>query len=381
VFSAQIHRNLFLFGSCALLLGMMLGTVPTSVPQFVLLGNWLLEGKFKDKWVRIKTNKVFWVLSSVFIIHVMGLFYTTDLKAGWDDVRTKIPLMFLSLIFFSSSPLRKKELHLVLISFLAGAFLNISWCFIYKHFIASGAQVREVSRFMSHIRLGFLVDMAIFTGIYFFIEEEFSKWKALLVALILYFLFSLYALGLMSGMFNLCITGSLFLLVYYFMRNKLYASIILSIILGFATLVYFMAGSFHKQHFQIADVPENTKQTLSTSGNAFNHYPLTKQIENGIIVSNNIQEQEVQNEWNRKVPADSIIVAKAQNLQRYFTLIRYISSKQQLKDSASVATLSANEIKLIQQGIPNHLYPTWPFSKNAFMNWCVNMMSIKTKAT
>jgi hypothetical protein len=345
---------------------MMLGTVPTSVPQFILLGNWLLEGNFKDKWLRLKSNKVFWVLSSLFIIHVIGLFYTTDLKAGWDDVRTKIPLMFLSLIFFSSSPLRKKEFHIVLLSFLAGTFLNLSWCFIYKHFIASGAQVREVSRFMSHIRLGFLVDMAIFTGIYFFLEQEFRKWKTLLAALILYFLFSLYALGLMSGMFNLCITGSLFLLVYYFKRNKFYASIILSVMIGFGALVYFMAGAFHKQHFQISDVPENAKQTMSASGNAFNHYPLTKQIENGIIVSNNIQELEVQNEWNRRAPNDSINVAKAQNLQRYYTLIRYISSKQQLKDSASVAALSANEIKLIQQGIPNYLYPTWPFFKKRF---------------
>ena len=85
-------------------MGVMLGTVPTSVPQFILLGNWLLEGRFKQKWDLVSKNSIFWVLSSVFLIHVIGLFYTKDLIAGWDDVRTKIPLMYLPLIFFTSNP-------------------------------------------------------------------------------------------------------------------------------------------------------------------------------------------------------------------------------------------------------------------------------------
>ena len=114
MFSEKIHRYLFLLGLISLAFGMMMGTVPTSVPQFILLGNWIIEGNFKNKWITLKSNKLFWILSSVFLIHVLGLIYTEDLEAGIRDIKTKMPLMFLPLIFFSSKPLSVKEFHLFL---------------------------------------------------------------------------------------------------------------------------------------------------------------------------------------------------------------------------------------------------------------------------
>ncbi len=366
MFSAQIHRYLFQFGSCALLMGMMLGTVPTSVPQFILLGNWLLEGKFQEKWNRIKSDKLFWILSSLFIIHVLGLFYSNNLKAGWDDVRTKIPLMYLPLIYFSSNPLSKKELHYLFIAFLAGTTINLSWCFTYKHILHLSEQIRDVSRFMSHIRLGFLVDMAIFIAVFFLFHEKYKKWMPLLIVLILYYVFSLVSLGLMSGALNLAITGSLFLIFYLWKQNKLYFSLFILILISAIGSSMYLALKFHKEHFQLSDNAINQQQDYSRSKRPFNHYPLTKQIENGILVSNNIQDEELQNEWNRRVPGDSILLHKQQNLQRYFTLIRFISSKHQWKDSLAVAGLSNNEIHQITQGIPNYLYPKWTFIKKRF---------------
>ncbi|MBK7818787.1 MAG: hypothetical protein IPJ60_15500 [Sphingobacteriaceae bacterium] len=112
VFSDKIHRTIFLFGCCALFLGVMLGTVPTSVPQFILLGNWILEGKFFAKWEKLKSNKLFWVLGAIFFIHVIGLFYSENLQDGLKDVRTKIPLILLPLIFFTTGPITKKRITL-----------------------------------------------------------------------------------------------------------------------------------------------------------------------------------------------------------------------------------------------------------------------------
>ena len=88
--------------------GMLFGTVPTSIPQIILLSNWLLEGNFKEKFNTLKANKLFWILSSVFLMHVLGLINTTNIEAGLNDIRIKIPLMLLPLIFFSSKPLDNK---------------------------------------------------------------------------------------------------------------------------------------------------------------------------------------------------------------------------------------------------------------------------------
>ena len=56
------HRYILLFGIIALASGMLFGTVPTSIPQMIIAGNWLIEKDYAMKWARLKSNKVFLVL-------------------------------------------------------------------------------------------------------------------------------------------------------------------------------------------------------------------------------------------------------------------------------------------------------------------------------
>lgn len=339
----------------------MLGTVPTSLPQFILLGNWLLEGKFTQKWERLRSNKLFWILSSVFLIHVLGLFYTSDLKAGWDDVRTKIPLMYLPLIYFSTDPLKKKEIHYLLYCFILGTFINVSWCFTYKNILNQSEQIRDASRFMSHIRLGFLIDLAIVFCIYFIIKTSKVAAKLSLVALVAYFLFALYELGLISGIANLAIIGIAFVFIYLLNNNKL-------LLIGFISALTFVTfyflnkiHVFYTSNFDIVASPINTNNTSTPSGRPYNNYQFIDQVENGFIVAKNIQEIEVEKIWNTRVQNDTFNLTQKHNRLRYFTLLRYITSKGQLKDSVSVSKLSDAELELIKKGITNVNYPQWSY--------------------
>jgi len=54
-----LASSYFLFGLIGLAAGMLFGAVPTSVPQIILVSNWLFEGNFKNKWPQIKTNRFF----------------------------------------------------------------------------------------------------------------------------------------------------------------------------------------------------------------------------------------------------------------------------------------------------------------------------------
>lgn len=339
----------------------MLGTVPTSVPQFILLGNWLLEGKFSEKWLKLKTNKLFWILSSVFLIHLVGLLYTTDLKAGWDDVRTKIPLMYLPLIYFSTEPLKKKEFHYLLYSFIIGTFINVSWCFTYKIFIDHSEKIRNVSRFMSHIRLGFLIDLAIVFSIYYAVIIKKTVVKFLFLLLTAYFLYSLYALGLISGIANLAIIGIAFIFIFLFNHNKLLLIGFLSA-LSFITF-YFLnrVHNFYESNFQVKSSPVNSNQLLSPSGQPYNNYQFIDQVENGYIVAKNFQETELEKVWNSRVKDDTFNLAQKHNRLRYFTLLRYITSKGELKDSVSVSKLSDQEIEMIKKGVTNMNYQSWSY--------------------
>ena len=111
--SATWHRHIFLFGLIGLAAGMLFGTVPTSVPQIILATNWLLEGNFSSKWQQLKSNKIFWVLISLFFLHVIGMTYTDNIQKGLDDLRNKMPLLVLPLILFSTKPLSIKEFKIL----------------------------------------------------------------------------------------------------------------------------------------------------------------------------------------------------------------------------------------------------------------------------
>lgn len=339
----------------------MLGTVPTSVPQFILLGNWLLEGKFKLKWQLLKENYLFWILSAVFLIHVIGLFYTSDLGAGWNDVRTKIPLMYLPLIYFTTAPLRKNEFHYLLQFFIAGTFINISWCFFYSKVLHHTEEVRNVSRFMSHIRLGFLIDLAIVFCIYFFTYYKQTLLKLVFALTAIYFGLSLYYLGLMSGIVNLACIAFIFALYILFKQNRFVGLAFTAILILFSIFIFLKIQDFYRSNFEIKPIDVATNKGYSLSGRPYSNYQFAKQVENGHEVAFNVQAPEVEAEWNRRFPADSFNITQKHNMSTYYTLLRYLASKGENKDSASVSHLTVNESNDIRKGVTNYLYPQWSF--------------------
>ncbi len=359
----------------------MLGTVPTSIPQFILLGNWLLEGNFRKKFMELKNARVFWILASVWFVHVFGLLYTTDLDAGWDDVRTKIPLVFLPLIYFTTPVLKIKEMQLVLQSFLAGSFINVSWCIVYRYFIFSGTDIREVSRFMSHIRLGFLLCLAIAVCLYLYQQHTNTrnKWIYLLGAS--YFVFSIYVLGLASGFLNLIFLGILFLMINAYRKSlKLFLSAMFFIVLVLFTGTFYIVN-FYKSYFTPREGGANIQLSKSPSGRPYSGYEFTKQLENGNLATRNIQEYELQKEWNRRVPSDSFNLKLNHNSLRFYTLIRFLSSKGLPKDSVTVHSLSAEELDLISKGVCNALVPTWPTLKQRLYEFLYELYDYNLNGT
>jgi hypothetical protein len=339
----------------------MLGTVPNSVPQFILLGNWLLEGKWMSKWQQLKSNKLFWILTSIYFFHLLGLSYTDNFHDGLKDVRTKLPLLFLPTVFFTTKPITRKELHFIFYSFILGSFLNIMWCLIYNKLLHHTEEVRDVSRFMSHIRLGFLIDMAIIFCVYFVMHFDELKQKTFFSSLVVYFIIGLYSLGLMTGLANLIIITFLFLTFVLFKQSKLGFSVLslVFVVSGF----YLVNGikNFYRQNFDVKNEVANQDQHTSRSGRAFDMYKFTNQVENGYLVNNNIQPQELEREWNKRSPKDSFDLETRFNVDQFYTLVRYLSSKGEIKDSVAMSHLSQDDIMEIAKGVSNINYQNWSF--------------------
>lgn len=340
---------------------MMMGTVPTSVPQFILLGNWILEGKFKLKWDRLKSNRLFWVLSSVFILHVLGLFYTENLSDGIKDVKTKLPLVFLPVIFFSSNPISKKEFHSLLYFFIAGSVVNTLWCMSYSFILHQNEIVRKASRFMSHIRLGLYLDMAIASCVYFIFESKKLNSKILFSLVILYFVFTLYALGLATGILNLLILVVFAVLYVIFNQQSIYKIIALVVLVTIVGLVTSYILKIKEAQLTVKNHENNSPKRESVNGRPYFHLEESKQVENGFYVHMNIQPQELQKEWNVVCPEDSFNFSTQTNLIRYEVLLRYLASKGFTKDSLALHQLNSEDLQRIKKNISNCEITKWSF--------------------
>jgi hypothetical protein len=114
VFSTKIHHAVFVSGVCLLAYGMMMGTVPTSVPQILLLANWLFEGRWRQKWEALRQNALFWLLVLVFFAHAAGLLYkiahVIPPRAFLQLKRLKQERIYLGTSLFS---IRMSDQHLV----------------------------------------------------------------------------------------------------------------------------------------------------------------------------------------------------------------------------------------------------------------------------
>lgn len=362
MFPQNTHRLLFLFGACSLAFGMMVGTVPTSVPQFILLGNWLLEMDFARKWKDLRNNKLFWVLAAVYLIHVAGLAYTSDVADGLKDVRTKLPMLFLPVVFFTTRPFSKNEFHLLLYCFLSGCLVNVTWCYIYSLVLHKNEIVRSASRFMSHIRLGLYLNMAISTCVYFLFVHADNLKRAAFLALIVIYLFAMYALGLASGVANFFILffiASCYLLLRLDLKLKL--SLLVVLILSIASVAYYVKKVYDSQVL-VNRTLYNTVQIKNANGRLYSQLePVGGQKENGNYVFMNIQFEELKREWNKRCPSDSFSYQPQHNLKRYEILIRYLTSRSYTKDSLGVWQLSDEDIANIRANVNNYKTRDWSY--------------------
>lgn len=362
MFSEKIHRSIFLFGAFSFGFGMMVGAVPTSVPQFILLGNWLIEGNFKNKWQQLKPNKIFWLLTAVFAMHVLGMLYSGDLKAGFAQVQITVPLFAMAFIFFSTAPLSNKEFNGVLYCFLIGCFCNTAWCLAYSFILHNNEVVRDASRFMSHIRLGMYLNMAIAACVYFAVKATGVLSRLAMIALAFYFILIMLVLGLASGLSGFFILLLFCLCVVIYRQRAIIKIALLGVITVLAIAVTGYILKIKNAQLTVKPTVNNTRSTRNAAGRELIYLDTLGQKENGNYVWINLQVDELKDEWNRQYPQDTFSYnPNPHNLGRFDVLVRYLASKGMNKDSAALAHLSAEDKDNIQKGVSNYQYNSWSF--------------------
>jgi hypothetical protein len=356
--STAWHRHIFLFGLIGLAAGMLFGTVPTSIPQIILAANWLLEGNFSWKWQQLKSNKVFWILASLFFLHVIGMSYTDNIPRGLDDLRNKMPLLVLPLILFSTKPLTLKEFKVLFGFFFLSVLVSSACCYlVYAGYTKKVIiDVRKASVFMSHIRFSLFIAFAIIGLLYNSVKEQRVVVKIACVASTIWLLFFMYKLEMATGFISLVIVGGLLFVLFSLKWLPKKVSLVLVICVFISSGVALKSAlSSLNMYDKNAMNKANVILEKTENGNIYLQDTVYKLAENGNLIGININYAEIEKEWNSKSVIRFDAIDRLGNKLKY-TLLRYLASKGVTKDSAGVSALSKEDVVNIENGSSNYKY-------------------------
>lgn len=354
----KTHRKIYLFAIVLLVISIPLSKFGMSISMLLLTANYLLEGNLKQKFFVFFHNKAALIFASIFIMHVLWLFNTQNFSYSLDDLRTKIPILALAVIFSTTPLLTVQQFKTVLFSHI-GAVLLATIAGFYIYITRNIVEIREISPFISHIRLSLNICLAIFSLLYFIVNDKnLNKYIRISLLIIGIWLF-LFLLLLQSITGIIILAVCFFILVIYYIsintQNKYSRNILIGILI-FIPLLGILTTYITVHEYltpQISDT-QNLEDT-TIYGNPYLHDTLNMPIENGKYTGLYMNLHELKTAWEErsKVPFDQYD-EKGQDTR--ITLIRYLNSKNLRKDYEGVWQLSDQDIKNIEKGVANYHY-------------------------
>jgi hypothetical protein len=334
--------SLWLLSACIILLGIL----------------WLSEMKLVRIADLFKSEKTILIFLIIYIVYLVWMINTSDINYGIRELRLKLPLLVLPLFIGLSDPLTVKELRIILSFFILGVIVS-SLAGVY-HYISvdQGSNVtdpRELSLFISNVRLALMTDMAIAVSAWYYFSDS-GKFKIFYLAAALWLTFFLFILLSITGiiLFFLILT---IIVIRLALKTK---NLVLKSGYGFFLVILFLIPAIFIIHevrsfYTKGDAYKLPLEGKTINGNPYQHLAERLDVENGNLVWIYINEKELRNEWNGRssMKYDSLD-HKGQELK--YTLIRYLTSAGLRKDSAGLSSLSTDEIAHIENGITNRLF-------------------------
>src|ERR1035437_6037118 len=195
------HKNIFVFGLVLVAIGIPISRFLVTVAQLILLVNWLVERNFLTKWHTIKKSKAFWAFTGIFLFYVIGLLWTEDYTYATKDIRIKLPMLWLPVLFFTSPSLSKKEYHGILHFFVAATLIATFWSMaVYLGLTPIKIhEVREISRFESHIRFSLMIVLSVLYLFFVLLKKDIVRHKLIYATVLVWLLYFLILLQSLTG--------------------------------------------------------------------------------------------------------------------------------------------------------------------------------------
>ncbi len=355
------HRYIFLIGTCGILIGLPLSPFLLSISQLILSLNWIIELNYKEKLYKIWNRKSILLLSSVYIVHVIGLLNTSDYNYALNDLKIKLPLLALPIIFGTSDPLTFREFKFMINLFLGSVIISslVSTFVLFGFTKIILVDSRLASIIINHIRLSLLVVLSFYLMFYFllFLNHVITSYEKITYTFcMLWMVIFLFLLNALTGIVIFLILLPFSIIWWAIKSNNKYIykwSLVITFLILFILIFYsvYSYQRFNKKY--LTDIKH--LKTFTVNGNQYVYSINDQNFENGHQIWVYICEPELRNEWNKRsqFKYDSLD-RKGQALR--VTLIRYLTSLGYYKDSVGISRLTREDIGMIEKGYTNYLY-------------------------
>lgn len=346
----KAHEYIHFIALAGIAFGLPLNKVVMSISMMIGLLNLLIKADFKAYWKQISENRLFILISLFWFLHILGLLWTTETSFGLNDIRVKLPLIVIPLLFTIQPIKINKQQDWLLRIFIISLIITSVYNFCSYHQLfgyRNYNDIRGLSLFGSHIRYGILIALGAIISLYFSWRERSGRTVYLLI--FVWFTYYTYYSQIISGSIAL-LTGMIALIfLFLYQRKNIYAYSFLAVILLIPCLILFLnltkAIQSPISEKDLANLPVRTKE-----GNEYVHYFVDSKDSKGNYLFINLCESELRREWNKVSPFHyDGLDEKGQEIR--FTLIRYMTSMGLPKDAENFAKLKKKDIVNIEEGI------------------------------
>jgi O-antigen ligase len=130
----------------------------------LLAAHWLLEGRFREKLQRLRQQPLALGWMAFYLLHLLGMLYTTDLGAGKADMEAKLTLFVLPLLLGSVPPLGRQRVRRLTYLFVAACTVGILYALVRAGLAYLGDG--NADHFFYHKLSGFIGIHGIYLAIY-----------------------------------------------------------------------------------------------------------------------------------------------------------------------------------------------------------------------
>jgi tRNA(Arg) A34 adenosine deaminase TadA len=353
-------KLLYLLGLCMLAASIPFSNLFPSL-AIMFIGLIWIAGAFVFPYKqRLQANKEVWWFVLIYVIHLIWLWNTSNFDYATEDLRKKIPLLFLPLFIASLPALKRLGRNIVLHVFLISMFISGLSVFMAKYGFAVTeiSEPRDYALFANHIRLSLMMSLGIFVAWWLFRKTQFTYLRILYLISIAMNVAAMVILQVITG---LAITlVAMFIMVLIFrntIRNKavkkwgFIAMIIIPLV-----IIFYLGNQIHAFYHPENPYPDPEESNLKTQkGHQYKHSLHSDQLENGNHIYRFLALNELKKAWNKRsdIKYDSVC---HNGYEIKNVLIRYLTSKGEFKDAEAVSSLNVCELNAIESGVTNYRF-------------------------